>query len=416
MMARAAGPKRQQDKPSSSTSYLCPYCGKTRRASEFYSSSDPLIQTGLTVMCKDCAEKIARNWNAKTRSYGDCTKVSMQEALQRLDKPWLERVWESSYFEYTNQDTRATKSVWSIYIRNVSGPAYGALRWRDGDIFNAYVESAKNLAGVNSQGDLDSRMQQRQDIDNECAKNRADVIKLLGYDPFEKEAENDKPLLYSQLIGYLDLGGDGNDDMMRTSSAITIVRGFLQQSKIDDKITEAMDGVANGRTSEIKTLLDSKQKLSTTISQLAEQSCLSLKHSKNASKGDNTWTGKIKKIKELNLREGEVNGFDIATCKGMRQVMDMSNASILKQLNLDESEYSDMLAQQRVMVTNAIDERDKYKEIARILLRENIDLRDVLEENRLLDKDSLVDLDDLYTCFRNEQLDGDEESDGGNDE
>ena len=55
---------------------------------------------------------------------------------------------------------------------------------------------------------------------------------------------------------------------------------------------------ANNRAGEIKSLLDSKQKISSTISQLAEQSCLSLKHNKNQSKGENTWTGKIKKIKE----------------------------------------------------------------------------------------------------------------------
>ena len=42
------------------------------------------------------------------------------------------------------------------------------------------------------------------------------------------------------MIGYLDAGGDGNDDMMRTSSAITIVRGFLQQAKLDDKLAKVM--------------------------------------------------------------------------------------------------------------------------------------------------------------------------------
>ena len=237
-----------------------------------------------------------------------------------------------------------------------------------------------------------------QEVNNEFEKNRKDVIRLLGYDPFEGEKIEDQPLLYSQLIGYLDAGGDGNDDMMRTSSAITIVRGFLQQAKIDDKLAKAMAN-PNVNPAELKTLLDSKQKISSTISQLAEQSCLSLKHNKNASKGENTWTGKIKKIKELNLREGEVNGFDLMTCKGMQQVMDLSNASILKQLALDESEYSDIVAEQRKMVTQLTMERDNYKEITRILLRENLDLKDLLEENDLLNEDNLVDLENLFSSF-----------------
>ena len=242
---------------------------------------------------------------------------------------------------------------------------------------------------------------------------------MLGYDPFEKEQEEDKPLLYSQLIGYLDTSGE-NDDMMRTSSAITIVRGFLQQSKLDDMIAKAMSSPnVTNKSGEIKTYLDSKQKVASTVSQLAEQSCLSLKHNKNQSKGENTWTGKIKKIKELNLREGEVNGFDIATCKGMQQVMDLSNASILKQLALDESEYSSIIAEQRKLVTKLTSERDSYKEISRILLRENLDLKDLLSENDLLPSEDLTDLNELFSAFSDveteEEVQEDEQSDENQD-
>ena len=105
----------------------------------------------------------------------------------------------------------------------------------------------------------------------------------------------------------------------------------------------------------------------------------------------------------MNLREGEVNGFDIGTCRGMRQVMDMSNASILKQLRLDESEYSDMLAEQREMITKLRDDLDNYKEISRILLRENIDLKDYMEEHDLIKPDNLVDLNELFSCFSSDE-------------
>ena len=165
--------------------------------------------------------------------------------------------------------------------------------------------------------------------------------------------------------------------------------------------------------------MDTKKKVADVISQLAEQSCISLKHNKNASKGENTWTGKIKKIKELNLREGEVNGFDIATCKGMQQVMDLSNASILKQLALDESEYSNIIAEQRKLVTNLTTERDSYREICRILLRENLDLKDVLSENDLLSQDNLIDLNKLFSVFgdieTDEEVQDDEQPDENQD-
>ena len=377
--------------------YLCPYCNVIKKESDFYTSSDPLVMTGKTSMCKDCAEKIARNWDGRKRMYGECTKVSVQEALERLDKPWLDNIWDASYFEYINSDAGNKKTnIWAAYIKNIGMPQYRGMRWRDGDLFSNYKETAIKQARQEVQND---EVPKEQEISEEYVKNKLDVIRLLGYDPFEKEQEEDKPLLYSQLIGYLDASGE-NDDMMRTSSAITIVRGFLQQAKLDDMIAKAMSSpnVAN-KTGEIKSCLDAKQKVASTVSQLAEQSCLSLKHNKNQSKGENTWTGKIKKIKELNLREGEVNGFDIGTCRGMQQVMDLSNASILKQLALDESEYTDIIAEQRKLVTNLTLERDNYKEISRILLRENLDLKDTLSENELLLPENLVDLNELFSAF-----------------
>lgn len=417
MAARSPG-KRTTVKKESKKKYLCPYCNTEKNEDQFYMSSDPLVMTGKTSMCKECAEKIARNWDERTGEYHDCTKASVQEALERLDKPFLDKIWDASYFEYINDNSGLKRTnIWAAYIKNIGMQQYRGMRWRDGDLFTSYKETAIKQARQEVQND--EVPEEDKEINEEYVKNKSDVIRLLGYDPFEKEQEEDKPLLYSQLIGYLDASGE-NDDMMRTSSAITIVRGFLQQSKLDDMIAKAMasPNVSN-KSGEIKSYLDSKQKVASTVSQLAEQSCLSLKHNKNQSKGENTWTGKIKKIKELNLREGEVNGFDIATCKGMQQVMDLSNASILKQLALDESEYSDIIAEQRKLVTSLTTERDSYKEICRILLRENLDLKDVLSDNDLLSQENLIDLNELFSVFSDietdEEVQDNEQSDENQD-
>jgi len=96
------------------------------------------------------------------------------------------------------------------------------------------------------------------------------------------------------------------------------------------------------------------------ITKLAEQSCISLKNSKHSVRGENTWSGKVAKIKDLNLREGQVNGFDIATCKSMQQIEEISDAAIMKQLQLDESEWSDMVATMREEIKKLRSERDSY--------------------------------------------------------
>lgn len=407
----AKSPGKRTVKKEIEPKYLCPYCNKEKKASDFYMSSDPLVMTGKTTMCKECAEKIARNWDGRTGEFGDCTKASVQEALERLDKPFFDKLWDASYFEYINDNNPKKRSnIWASYIKNIGLPQYKTLRWRDGDLFTSYKETALKQAQQELGTVSSDEITKGQEINKEYEKNRSDVIRLLGYDPFEKEQEEDKPLLYSQLIGYLDTSGE-NDDMMRTSSAITIVRGFLQQSKLDDMIAKAMSSPnVSNKSGEIKTYLDSKQKVASTVSQLAEQSCLSLKHNKNASKGENTWTGKIKKLKELNLREAEVNGFDIGTCRGMQQVLEMSDASIMKQLNLDESEWSDMVAEQRQKLIELQNNLDVYKEINRLLLRENIDLRDTLNDAGMLDESNLQNLKELFSPF------GDTESDTDGDE
>ncbi len=393
----AAGKAMGSRKPMATTKeptpeYVCPHCGKLKKKTSFYVSSDPAVSIGVAFPCKECAEKIARNYNEKTGKFGDVTLSSLKNALCYLDKPFLETLYESSYNEVHDETLAQPKTnLWAAYIKNVQMINYKSMRWRDGDFDNANTNEE-----IHSET---TTLPQNQEVLEECEKNRRDVIRLIGYDPFDKEAEEDKPLLYAQLIGYID--GDGNnDDMTRILDCIEMVRGYLQMQKVNDMAAKAFANLAKtGQSGEIKNYMDTKKKLADVISQLAEQSCISQKHNKNSKKGENTWTGKIKMLKDLNLREAENNGFDIGTCRGMQQVLEISDASIMKQLALDESEWSDMVAEQRQKIVELQSHRDIYKEINRILLRENIDLRDTLSENGLLDEANLQNLKQLFSAF-----------------
>ena len=377
----------------------CYLCDSHKIKDSFYSSTDPMSKSGLTPICKECARKIAlRVVNGKEQG---ATKDSVRLALRYLNKPFLERVWDSSIQEVENLASGKVKSnVWAAYIRQISMPNYIGMTYFDSD---GLTSNESNNESSSNDITADELVESHVGMDtyDSFLKNKNDVIRLLNYDPFEKEDVIDQPFLYSQLLGLLDSGEDGNEDMMRTSSAISIVRGFLQLAKIDDNIAKLMSDINNIGTNSatIKSLQESKAKITSVITSLAQDSCISLKHNKNAKKGENTWTGKIKKIKELNLREGEVNGFDMETCKAMRQVMDLSNASIMKTLNLDESEWSDMVAEQRKMITDLQYKLDKYIEISRILLRENLDIKDYLRDNSVSLNMNLVNLNDLYSCF-----------------
>lgn len=400
----------------------CPMCGKHKDVeTKFYYDTDPLLGGGsFSRICRDCAKKIALRVDENGEEHTP-TRESVQKALYYLNKPFLETVWNASIQESENLVTGKTKNnVWTSYIKNIQMINYVGMGYMDSDMFKkkvVYEDEKQQLENITEE----SLMEAHVGIDtyDSFLKNKNDVIRLLSYDPFEKEDIVDQPFLYSQLLGILDSSEDANEDMMRTSSAISIVRGFLQQSKIDDTVAKLMSDISNieRNSATIKSLQESKGKITSVITSLAQDSCISLKHNKNAKKGENTWTGKIKKIKDLNLREGEVNGFDLETCKAMKQVMDLSNASIMKTLALDESEWSDMVAEQRQKIVDLQRDLDKYIEISRILLRENLDIKDCLKDKNIKLDMNFVDLNDLFSCFSEQESDEDSsESEGKDDE
>lgn len=398
---RAENEKLKAELERLKNSAYCHMCDKHKSKDKFYVNYDPRSKGKVSPICIDCATKIAMRVDNNGYKHSP-TKESLIETLEYLDKPYFESVYNSSIEEAKNEfsATNSPKTFYGCYMRIIQLKQYWTYRFRDSDMFQ------NPKLPFEDEVDHEEVMKTREGLDTyeSFQKNKEDVIRLLDYDPFEQEAVKDQPLLYSQLLGMLDADGEGNDDMMRIASCVSIVRSFLHQSKIDDAVTKLMVDPLRIRdnSASIKSLESSKGDITRNITNLAAESCISLKNNKNAKKGGNTWTGKTKKMKSMNLRESEVNGFDVWTCRGMQQVMEMSDASIMKQLNLDESEWSDIVAEQRTLLRKTQEDCRQYEEISRILLRENIDLKDLLKENNLLDEKNLVDLDSLYACFSGE--------------
>lgn len=376
------------------TGIRCVLCNTLKAGDNFYVSTDPDNHTGKVNVCKQCIGKVAVGED------GEPTKETVQRALKLLNKPYLETVWDASVQETENLNSGNVKSnVWAAYIKNIQMGQYNGMTYEDSDHIKKKSQYRKQRDKENLDEFLDEH--KGQDTYDSYLKNKEDVIRLLDYDPFEKEAVTDQPFLYAQLLGLLDSSEEQNEDMIRTSSAISIARMFLQVSKIDDTIAGLMRDTANleRNSATIKSLQESKSRMISAIKDLAAESCLSLKNSKGSTRADNSWSGKLKKIGLMNLRESELNGFDIGTCKGMQQVADISMSAIIRKLKLDESEYAEMLAEQRQIVSKSIKEKEAYEEASRILLRENIDLRDALKNACIDYHGDFVDLDDVVNTY-----------------
>lgn len=365
----------------------------------FYWDSDPVLGgDSFSRICKDCAKAIALDRDSEGHEMENPTKETAQKALMYLNRPFLDALWNASVQESENMMSGKTKwSVWAAYVKNMQMQQYAGMTYLDSDHLKKTTKVEKSSKRVSVNKMLEDH--EGMDTYDSFAKNKADVVRLLDYDPFEAELVADQPFLYAQLLMLMDSNQDQDMDMIRVSSAIEITRNFLQLSKLNDTVTKLMADTAHitSNSATIKAIQDSKQKISSMITSLAAESCLSLKNSKHSIRGENTWTGRIKKIKDLNL--SEVNGFDIATCKGMQQVQEISDASIMKQLALDESDWSDMVAEMRETIVALRKEKDQYKEINRILLKENLGLKDTLEEKGFDVKKNTVNLKQVYSVF-----------------
>lgn len=388
-MARAAGRKTTSKKTSASDEqkYLCPYCLHEKKKSEFYMSSDPLVLTGITTMCKDCAKKIALNWDERIQQFGNCTKASVQEALIRLDKPFLSKIWDSSYLEWANQEGQLRRTtIWDAYIKNIGMVQYRGMRWQDSDIFDVYVEKAKSAAKIEVGKENRQSSINAEDINEAYKTNKKDVIRMTGYDPFANyPIEEDKPLLYAQVVSFID--EETKNDGMKMNAVIQIVKSFNQISKINDAIDELSSDTMklNNNNGTIKQLADTVSKLLSGANALAKDNGISVNFNNSKSKGQNTLTGKMKELDQIGFRDAKINMYDIDYCRGMQQVAEISAKAQIDQIGFDENVMDEIQSIRRELVESLTKERDKAVERARVLLVENKDLKDFLRDKNLID-------------------------------
>ena len=359
--------------------FLCYCCGSEKKRSEFYKSSDPFNSVGVTPYCKNCLERIARNYNSATKQFGDVTKQSLMLACERADVPYLEKLWDASYNEVHDPSLKQPKTnVWAAYIKNVKMPQYNGMRWRDGDLF-------KEGESKNTEENFERNL--TPEVLDEYKTNKKDIIRLIGYDPFANyPVEQDLPVLYAQLISFID--EETKNDGMKMNAVIQIVQAFNQIQKLNDAINElsADTQKLNANNGTIKQHADTISKLLSGANALAKDNGISLNYNNSKSKGQNTLTGKMKELDLIGFRDAKINMYDIDYCKGMQQVAEISAKAQIDQIGFDENVMSEITNIRRELVDDLQKQRDKAVERARVLLVENKDLKEFLREKGLIDE------------------------------
>jgi hypothetical protein len=365
--------------------YLCYCCGEKKKKTSFYTTTDPFNGVGVNPFCKLCIEKIARNYSEQRGQYGEVTKASLCEALERMDLPYMERLWEASYKEVHDPNLKHPKTnIWSAYITNVKLPQYRGMRWRDGDLFKD-SDAVKN--------DVEDKMASTMtsEVLDECKTNKRDLIRLIGYDPFANyPVEQDLPVLYAQIISFID--EETKNDGMKMNAVIQIVQAFNQIQKLNDAINELLADTKklNNNNGTIKQHSDTISKLLSGANALAKDNGISVNFNNSKSKGQNTLTGKMKDLDQIGFRAAKINMYDVEYCKGMQQVAEISAKAQVDQIGFDENVMNEISNIRRELVDSLQKERDKAIERARLLLVENRDLKAFLREKGLIDESGKV--------------------------
>ena len=195
-------------------------------------------------------------------------------------------------------------------------------------------------------------------------------ISVCGYDPFENcgMTDLDRKYCFNILAGYCDSQGV-SEDGHKVQSVIQITQSQLQCRKLDEFINAELMSQSPDE-SRIKNLSTTKKQLLDAIAKIAQDNNISSAYNQNSKKGMNTLSSKA----DNGFESIYVNCFDIETCKAMEQIAEISNQAIMNELCLDSSDYSDMVKEQRGMITELDKKAKALEEENRILKNRIIDL------------------------------------------
>jgi hypothetical protein len=373
------------------TKYTCITCDleadgspKQKNKSAFYVSYNPLYKAGITSICKDCANKLAQVHDKDGNPTGEYTQDSIMYALELLDKPLLQKLYDGVLQESSADSGKNYKNLLGLYIKNVQMKDYKELRWRDSDIFDysATKVEIKPLEEVEKD--------EAKELAEMYRANKKSVIRALRYDPFLSEPEKDKPFLYGRLSGMLD--DTTTDDMFKTGACVEIVKDYNHAEKLNDIIGSYIQDrkEASKNSGVIKNLSATKKDLINQALSLAKDNGISVNNNKNASKGGTTLSGKLNYLNSIGFRDAKINMFDINTSEGMRQVAEISAKAQVDQIGFDDNTFETIQNIRRDVVDECQKDRDLAVETARKLMLENKDLKNFLIEKGLINEASEV--------------------------
>lgn len=329
--------------------YKCLSCGAEHEnpTGKFYKSSWSklwLANDRYCPVCKTCLTEMFDEYSRKYRS----DKVAMIICAHYLDVPFYNSLYES----INNNNAKFTIGMYLKIVGNNT-------QYRNKTFQTTLVDGELNK----NDKVLTEEREIKWSIDDK--KNKARVIRILKYDPFEDASDDQRRFMFNLCSDYLQ-DEVIIEDPHKLQGVIEIVKTHSQLYRINRQFDNEMD-LATANEVKLKSLSSTKKDLMDLINKFAKDNGISASLGNRGQKGSSSLAYHVKNLDEIDFTESKINLYDIQTCEAMRQIADISNSSILQQIHLNADELGDMSEQQVKIIHNLKEQVNNLKEENRLL-------------------------------------------------
>lgn len=350
--------------------YVCTCCGRPLPQGEYYLNYNEMDlarvePTGKmhTHLCKDCCKRLYEYlFFEKAKEDG---QVAMMWFCSALNIYYDETIYLQAKQECSKKDSK--KHIIDSYmsIMNQSATAKGKVFLESKDIQGMIGSGGEN---GNDRQDKDKRIINSKDgsvgDDTENGWSKQDleakrlVLKNVGYDPFYFEPEENRKILYKDLLGMLEAGMEL--DGLKVQAACQIVLAFSRIRELNERERRMMSG--DGSVAELKNLADLKNKQLDTITKFSRDNGFGERYAIAKAKGENSFTGIMAKMNEMKYEDAILNMYDIETSKSIEQAANASFKAIFNQLSMSDAEYAKQCTEQLQRIQKLTREKDALQE------------------------------------------------------
>ena len=350
--------------------YVCTCCGRPLPQGEYYLNYNEMDlarvePTGKmhTHLCKECCKRLYEYlFFEKAKEDG---QVAMMWFCSALNIYYDETIYLQAKQECSKKDSK--KHIIDCYmsIMNQSATAKGKVFLESKDI-----QGMIGSGGVNGNGrqDKDKKIINSKDgsvgDDTENGWSKQDleakriVLKNVGYDPFYFEPEENRKILYKDLLGMLEAGMEL--DGLKVQAACQIVLAFSRIRELNERERRMMSG--DGSVAELKNLADLKNKQLDTITKFSRDNGFRERYAIAKAKRENSFTGIMAKMNEMKYEDAILNMYDIETSKSIEQAANASFKAIFNQLSMSDAEYAKQCTEQLQRIQKLTREKDALQE------------------------------------------------------